>query len=110
HQLIDWNAAVVEQHFARVARAHAELVFFPARCHAGRAAFDDEGGDSLGPEDTVRHRHHDHDVADVTVRRERLRAVDGPAVAGPYGGRPHAGGVAARGRLGQTPGANLLTP
>src|SRR5262245_4344340 len=38
-QLIGGNAAVVEQHFARVARTHPQLVFLLARRHSRRAVF-----------------------------------------------------------------------
>ena len=44
----------------------------------------------------------------AAVRRKRLRSVEHPAVAGARRGRPHAGGVAAGGGLGQAPRANLL--
>ena len=53
-------------------------------------------------------RHHHHDVAHAAVRREGLRAVQHPTGARADGGRPHAGGVAARRRLREAPGADLL--
>ena len=46
-QLIGGNAAVVEEHLAGVARAHAELVFLLPGRHARRAVLDDERRDAL---------------------------------------------------------------
>ena len=76
----------------------------------GRAALDDEGRDAFGAGGAIGDRHDDHRVADTAVRREGLRSVQHPAVAGARGRGPHAGGVAARRRLGQPPGADLLAP
>ena len=95
-QVIGRHAAVVEEHFARVAGAHAELVFLLAGRHARRAALDDERGDALRPCGAVGDRHHDADVARRAVRRERLRPVQHPAVAVARGRRPQAAGIAAR--------------
>ena len=52
--------------------------------------------------------HHDEDVADAAVRRERLRSVQHPAAVDFRGRRPHRRGIAAGGRLGQPPRADLL--
>ena len=80
-QLIGRHPAVVEEHLAGLAGAHAELVFLLARRHARRAVLDDERRDALRPGGAIGDRHDDHDVADAAVRRERLRAVQHPAVA-----------------------------
>ncbi len=46
-QLGGGQAAVFEDHFAGGAGAHAELVFLLAGAEAGRALFDNEGGDAV---------------------------------------------------------------
>ena len=79
-QLRRRHTAVLEDHLARVARAHPELVLLAPGGHAGRAMLDDERGEPAVPFRRVRDGHHDHHAADATVGDERLRAVDDPAV------------------------------
>src|SRR4051812_5531666 len=108
-QLVARDAAVFEQHLAGVARPHAELVFFLAGGHAGRAAIDDERGNALAAARAIGHGHDHHRVADAAMRGERLRPVQHPARLHARRRRPHAGRVAAGRRLGQAPGADLFT-
>ncbi len=100
------HAAAAEDHFARVAGAHAELVFLAPRRHPGVAAFDDERRDAaMGARLVGDGHHHDH-VADAAVGDERLGPVNHPAVAVAGRRRAEPRGVRSRGRLGQPPGAN----
>ena len=46
-QIFLGHAAIAEDDFGSVARAHAQLVFLFAGAKAGRALFDDEGGDAV---------------------------------------------------------------
>ena len=107
-QLIGWNPAVVEQHVARVAGAHAELVFLLAGREARRPFFHDERRNAFGAGRAIGDGDDDEDIPDAAVRGEGLRAVQHPASARARRRRPHRRGVAARGRLGQAPRADLL--
>ena len=97
-----------KMHLGRLAGAHAELVFLLAGDEARRAALDDERRDALVALARVGDGHHDHRVARRAVRDEGLAAVQHPAVAVAHGGRAHRRRVAARARLGQPPGRQLL--
>ena len=46
-QIFGGHAAIGENHFARVARAQAELVFLLAGTKAGSSLLDDERGDAM---------------------------------------------------------------
>ena len=107
-QLVGRHAAVVEDDFARVAGAHAELVLFLAGRHARRPVFDDEGRDAAMSLRPVGHGDDDHHAADPAVGDERLGAVDHPRLALARGRRPHAGGVAAGAGFGEPPRAPHL--
>ena len=71
---------------------------------------DDEGGDALASGGLVGHRHDDHDVPTRPCVVNVFAPFSTQHVAGPDRGRAHAGGVAAGGRLGQAPGADVLAP
>src|SRR4029453_7514259 len=90
------HAAILEDHFARIARAHPELVFLLARAKPWRATLDDEGGNAAAALAAAGHRHDDHHVAGTTVGDELLRTVDNPALAFAHGRRPQRRCVAAR--------------
>src|SRR5688572_29681835 len=77
-QLAGGNAAILEDQFARLAGAHAELVLLLARPESRRPLLDDEGGDPTVALAAIGDRRHDHYVARPAVRDELLRPVDDP--------------------------------
>ena len=85
--------------------AQAELVFFFAGAEAGRAFFDDEGGEAVGALALIGDGDDDRYVGVVAVGDEGLVAVEDPLVAFADGGGAGGGGVGAGAGLGESPGA-----
>ena len=107
-QLCLGHAAVLEDHLARLAGAHPELVFLLAGAKPWRAALDDERRDAPRALAARGHRHHDDEIAVAAVGDELLGPVDHPVVAVADGGRAHGRRVAARRGLGEPPRRQLL--
>ena len=84
------------------------LSSFLARRHPRRALLEDERGDAFGAGGAVGDRHHHADLADATVRRERLRPVQHPVRSGSGRRRAQPSGIAPGARFGQRPRADLL--
>src|SRR5688572_10223906 len=108
-QLGGGDPALVENHFARLARAHAELVLFLAGAKTGRPFLNNEGGDAAIPFRAVGHGSDDDEITGPAMRDELLRPVDHPGIAVANGRRPHGRGVAARCGLGEAPRSQLLS-
>ena len=102
------HAAILEDHFARVARAHPELVLLLAGLQPRRAALDDERRDAAPALRAIGDGDDDERPRDLAVRDELLGAVDDPLAARPLRGRTHRRGVRARPGLRQTPAAEGL--
>ena len=109
-QRVGRHPALLEHDLRGVAGAQAELVLLLARRHARRAARDDEGRDAPVALAAIGHGHGHHHAADTPMRRERLGPVQHPVVAVADRRGPRARGIAAGGRLGQSPGAERLAP
>src|SRR5439155_2887495 len=104
------NGTVLEQHLARLAGAHTELVFLLPGRQAGRSLVDDERRNAFAALGAIGDGHRDEHVANLAVGRESFRPVQNPALTRARGGGAHGGRVASRRRLGEPPRTDLLTP
>ncbi len=106
-QVLDRDAAVVEDDLGRVRGADAELGLLLALAQAGGVLADDEGGLAAGAERRVDGGDDDVDVGDAAVGDEDLGAVEDPLVAVALRRRLQALHVGAGLRLGHRVGAEL---
>ena len=106
-QVLDRDAAVLEDHLGGVRGADAELRLLLALAQAGGALADDEGGLAAGAEGRVDGGDDDVDVGDAAVGDEDLGPVEDPLVAVALRGRLQALDVGAGLRLGDRVGAEL---
>ncbi len=86
---------VGEEQLGGVLGVHADLVQVPAAGEAGHAALDHEQADAPVPGTGVGARDHDHDVAQLAVRDERLLPVQQVMIPVAHGGGADALQVAA---------------
>ena len=110
-QVVGWHPDVGEEQLRGVLGVHAELFQVPAAEEAGHAALDHEQADPPVPGGRIGARRHDHEVAELAVRDERLLPVQQVMVTRTDRGTAYPLQVAARPRLGhrdrrdQLPGA-----
>jgi hypothetical protein len=108
-EMVGGNAALLQDHFARLTRSHPKLVFLLAGPQPRRTPLDNERRDAataLGP---AGDSHHDHHITRPPVRDELLRPVDHPAVAIANRRRAHRRRIAAGGRFGERPRSELTS-
>ncbi len=108
-EILRGHAAIGEDHFAGVARAQAELVFFLAGTKARSTLLDDECGDTVvllgGVGDGHGHAH----VGIVSIGGEGFCAIDYPTTVFLGGHGARAARIRSRFRLGERPAAQLFS-
>src|SRR6185437_15859826 len=102
------HAAIGEDHFAGIARAQAEFIFFFPGTKARSSLLNDECGNAVVLLGSVRDGHRDADVSIVTVGSERLRAIQHPAAIFFAGHGACAACVRSGFRFGERPAAEFL--
>ena len=107
-QIFRRDFAIGEDHFAGVAGAQSELIFFFPGLEAGSALFDDERRDAVAFLCGVGDRHTHADVRVMAIGGEGFRAVDDPGAVFSYGLGARAAGVGTGFRLGERPAAELF--
>ena len=107
-QVFPGNFAVLKDQLGGVGGAQAEFVLLLAGAKAGRAALDDEGGETARTDGFIGDGN-DHNYVGVgAIGDEGLGAVEHPSVILAGGRAARAAGVRAAVGLGQRPGANVL--
>jgi len=107
-QIFRRHVAIAENHFAGVARAQAQLVFFFAGLESVGSLLDDERGNPVAFFRGVRHRHADANVGVVPVGGESFRTVDDPAAVFLHGRSAGTTCIGAGLRFGERPAAEFL--
>ena len=102
------DLAIGENHFAGVAGAQAQLVFFFAGLESRRSLLDDERGNSVALFRWIGDGHAHADVGVMAVGGESFRAVDEPAAVLLHGRGARAACVGACFGFGERPAAEFF--
>src|SRR5262245_7764592 len=104
-----WNAAILEDHGRRVARAQSKLVFFFSGNESGHAFFEYESGDAVVACGLVSDSHTNANVTVCSVSRECFLTVQDPVIPIETRDGLSASSITAGFGFGKTPCADLFS-